>query len=245
MRTLLSVPLLIVSLLEACGGRVALDLDPPQPIHADAAGGSGGTSMAGAGGSRGKGALGTGGSGGTGVAGAGGQLGSGGAVDAAFDAPRDGSALDVLALDAPLDACTPLDPNEPCGCPAGDWYVELETLQARARLTAPHVLKLYCAEETPIAATNGCNDVVRLSACAGPANQPPCFYLAASPTLGFFTGFLALDNQASHVVISGAIELSRDEPPVREGSFMASARIGGSSVPIQGRFRACAAPYGR
>ena len=117
--------------------------------------------------------------------------------------------------------------------------------QASTRLTAAHVLELHCTEDAPVVANNGCNDILRLSACAGPANQPTCFYLAASPTHGFFVGFLKMDAQNSFGLTGGSIELSRDEPPVREGVFKATAQVGSESVALEGNFRACAAPYGR
>ena len=225
--------MLSVALLEACGGQTALDLETARPAADDAAAGTAGTGTVGVGGRAGS-------------VGAGGRLGAGGSLgDAASDAHADRTA-DVVTRDAPIDrACTPLDPNAPCGCPAGDWFVELRISGASTRLTAPHVLKLHCTEDAPVVANNGCNDVLRLGACAGSGNTPPCFYLAASPTLGFLVGFLKMDASTSHALTGGSIELTRDEPPVREGVLKASTQIGSATVPIEGSFLACAAPFGR
>jgi len=227
---------LVFALFDACGGRIASELEPDLRVDA----GAGGAASS-------SGAAGVAGSAGTGTGGRPGQLGNGGgsAVDAAPDVLRDQEGADVVVRDAaPGDACAPLDPNQPCGCPAGDWFVELRVDNASAvRLTAPHVLKLYCTEEAPVAANNGCNDLIRLSACDDAGND--CFYLAVSPTRGFFVGFLSSGGRIRYPFTSGSITLTRDEPPVREGAFMATAQDVSRSVAIEGTFRACAAPYGR
>lgn len=158
---------------------------------------------------------------------------------------KDATAPDAPAVDA-ADAvtdggCQPLDPLLPCGCSPADFFVEISVRRQTLVLKEPFLLHLYCAEETPVAANNGCNDVIRVSGCSGPASGAPCFYLAASPTLGFLLGAF-LEGTQTHALSNGAIVVERASGDAREGTLRASVAMDAGSMEIDGRFRACAAP---
>jgi hypothetical protein len=158
---------------------------------------------------------------------------------------KDATAPDAPAMDA-ADAvtdggCQPLDPLLPCGCSPADFFVEISVRGETLTLKEPFLLHLYCAEETPVAANNGCNDVIRVSGCTGPANEPPCFYLAASPTLGFFLGSF-VEGADTRPLSTGAIFVERTADDAREGTLRARVAGDAGSLEIAGKFRACAAP---
>ena len=127
-----------------------------------------------------------------------------------------------------------------CRCPAGSFYVNLNLGGSLVRLSAPFHIGLYCDETAPQLANPPCGSVLRLSACAGPQNAPPCLYVAVDGQTAVAGFFLDSTGQTFELV-TGKIELQSTTGRLAIGTFSATytSRTSEASVTAVGMFHAC------
>jgi len=154
----------------------------------------------------------------------------------AADAPIDtGRSQDALAEVRDAPGATP-----DCRCPQDDYFVDADLNGVEVRLSSPFHIGLYCDETAPQLANPPCGATLRLSACAGPQNTPPCLYVAVDGRTPIVGLFLDATGQTFELV-TGEVTLDAATGRLAIGTFSATyaGRTSEASVTAVGTFHAC------
>lgn len=159
------------------------------------------------------------------------------------EASVDASAAEAaVAEDAAADSPSETPVDESCRCEEGRAFRVVMSGPGgegpAVELRHAFLQRLHCVETAPLLLRLPCFGLVRVSACAGPGNGPPCLYVAVRDDAAW-VGHLVDALGTTRALLAASIDRLSVEAGVARGKLRAAFQEGAA---VEAEFEVCAPP---